>query len=70
MTNVNFISFKGLDNEMVTVNLNYLIKFEPIPNNRTKIYIDDKTTAVTYNVTIAYVDLVNQINKLVSPNQK
>lgn len=70
MTNVNFISFKGLDNEMVTVNLNYLIKFEPIPNNRTKIYIDDKTATVTYNVTIAYVDLVNQINKLVSPNQK
>lgn len=61
MADFKFISLKGLNNERITINLNYLIRFEPIENERTRIYVDDRTNVVSYRVTILYADLVKQI---------
>ncbi len=59
-----FISLTGLKNEQITINLNYLIKFEPVANNRSKVYIDDRSGVISYSITLSYAELIKLIKSL------
>lgn len=61
MGDFKFISLIGLKNEQITINLNYLIKFEPMPHDRTRIYLDNRSGVVSYGITLSYTELIKLI---------